>query len=228
MGLLCDIPEEHEEVLAAYAAMPVATRRLIQRLNYEQTQRNKVSYLGLQFFIDRLHQGISMEVIKSGTTDMYQALLTAHTYETALRDKQGKNGSTNGVKISEMDADFEDDSKRAKIKAIKCKYQQRRMFTSNGQPTSDYPPEVTAPTTATTTTMAAFNNPDLDQELHANQIPLLVRLVITVRKRITSKLIATRGNKVMPLWSKFKKWRNKKGERTLKQSSTQKTKSQLL
>jgi len=67
MGPLWAIPEEHEETLAAYAALPIATRRLIQRLNYEQTQKNDVSYLGLQFFIAGLRQDISMEVVKSGT-----------------------------------------------------------------------------------------------------------------------------------------------------------------
>jgi hypothetical protein len=56
MGPLWAIPEEHAELLEAYAAMPVATRRLIQRLNYKQTQKNDVSYLGLQFFIVGLRQ----------------------------------------------------------------------------------------------------------------------------------------------------------------------------
>jgi len=107
MGPLWAIPEEHEETLAAYAAMPVAARRLIQRLSKD----------------------ISMEVVKLGTTDMYQAFLTAHAYETALRDKQG-NGSSEGVKISEVDAEFEDDEE-AQIEAIKCKFQQKRMFCSN-------------------------------------------------------------------------------------------------
>jgi len=70
MGPLWAIPEEHEETLAAYTAMPIATRRLIEGLDYKQTQKNDVSYLGLQFFIAGLRQDISMEVAKSGTTDM--------------------------------------------------------------------------------------------------------------------------------------------------------------
>jgi hypothetical protein len=46
------------------------------------------------------------EVVKSGTTDMYQPFLTAHGNETALRDKQGKNGPPEPIKINEMNADF--------------------------------------------------------------------------------------------------------------------------
>jgi len=80
-----------------------------------------------------------------------------------------------------------------------------------------------APTTATA--MAAINN--LDQ-VHANQIQLLVRLAIIVRRRITFNLIATKANEITPLWSRFKKWKNKKGAGTLKPSSHQKTRPQLL
>jgi len=131
MGPLWTIQEEHAKVLEANASMPVATKRLIQQLNYEQTQKNDVSYLGLQFFIAGLRQDISMEVVKSGTTDMNQAFLTAHAYETALRDKQGKNGPPEQIKNKEMNANFEEDRERAQIEAIKRKNQQKRMFTSN-------------------------------------------------------------------------------------------------
>jgi hypothetical protein len=81
-----------------------------------------------------------------------------------------------------------------------------------------------APTTATT--MAAINNPF--QAKHANQIQLLVRLAIIVRRRITFNLIVTKGNQMTPVWSRFRKWKNKKGSGTLRPSSLQKTRPQLL
>jgi len=131
MGQLFAIPEEHAEQLEAYAAFPLATRRLIQQLNYQETQKNDISYLGLQFFIAGLRQDISMEVVKSGTTDMYQAFLTALAYETALRDKQERNGSQEPIKINEMEVDFEEMNMNAEIEAIKHKYEQKKMFSAN-------------------------------------------------------------------------------------------------
>jgi len=198
MGPLWAIPEEHAEVLEAYAAMPVATRMLIQRLNYEQTQKNDVSYWCLQFFIAGLCQDISMEVVKSGTTDMYQAFLTAHTYETELRDKQGKNGTPEPIKINEMEADFEEQDMNAEIDAIRRKYQ-KKMFSSN-------------------------NGSAYQQRSNGT-----VRHATTVRKRITFKLIATKGKGITLHWSKSKNWENKRTRaKMLKPSSGQKTRIQLL
>jgi len=61
---------------------------------------------------------------------MYQAFLTAQAYETALRDKQGKNGSPEPVKINEMEADFDELDMNVEIDAIRRKYQ-KKMFSSN-------------------------------------------------------------------------------------------------
>jgi len=88
--------------------------------------------LGLQFFIAGLRQDVSMEVVKSGTTDMYQAFLTAHAYETALRDKQGKNGPPEPIKINEMEADVEQQDMNAEIDAIRRKYQKKMFSYNNG------------------------------------------------------------------------------------------------
>ncbi len=87
--------------------------------------------MGLQFFVAGLHDNISLEVIKNGTTDMYQAFLVAHAYETAVKDKKKNNGNGAMInKISEMDACFDEDE-NAEIEAIKPKHQQKRMFGSN-------------------------------------------------------------------------------------------------
>ncbi len=40
MGALWDGTEEHKETLAGFMALPVATYRLVQRLDYEQTASN--------------------------------------------------------------------------------------------------------------------------------------------------------------------------------------------
>jgi len=61
--------------------------------DYTQFAKNDISFLGLQFFVAGLHDNISLEVIKSGTTDMYEAFLVAHAYETAVKDKKKNNGN---------------------------------------------------------------------------------------------------------------------------------------
>jgi hypothetical protein len=53
-----------------------------------------------------------------------------------------------------------------------------------------------------TATMADINSTDL--ALHTSQTQLLARLVTTVRRRITSKMIATKENVMKHQWSKCK------------------------
>jgi hypothetical protein len=108
----------------------VVRQRVLER-DYAQFAKNDISFLGLQFFVAGLHDDSSLEVIKNGTTDMYQAFLVAHAYETAVKDKKKNNG--NGAmmsKINKMDACFDEDE-NAEIEAIKRKHQQKRMFCSN-------------------------------------------------------------------------------------------------
>jgi len=87
-GDVWEAPEEHEETLAGFMALPLAVHRLVLQLDYQQIARNNISFLGLQFFVAGLHSNNSLEVIKSGTTDMYAAFLIAHAYETAAKDKK--------------------------------------------------------------------------------------------------------------------------------------------
>ncbi len=96
---------EHEEALAGFMALPVATRRLVQRLNYKQTAGNDIQYLGLQFFIARLHTDISLEVINSNTMDLYRAFMIAHAQETAVKSKKERD-SLLYSKINKMNAKF--------------------------------------------------------------------------------------------------------------------------
>jgi hypothetical protein len=110
--------------------LPIATRRLVLQLDYQQIARNDISFLGLQFFVVGLHSDIRLEVIKSGTTDMYEAFLIKHAYETAVKDKKKRGNELGSLKINKMDAEFED-SEEAQIEAIRQKFQQRKMFRSN-------------------------------------------------------------------------------------------------
>jgi hypothetical protein len=177
-------------------------------LNYKQTARNDISFLGLQFFIVRLHKDISLEVIKLGTTEMYQPFLTTHAYKMVVKGKQEKDTGT--VKINKMDAEFKD--KRAKIEAIKENISKKGCFMQTTvQHISNVPMRAMAPATATAATvttsktaMAAINSLDLDSALHANQIQLSVRHAITVSRKITSKANVTRGNVMKPHWSRSK------------------------
>jgi len=116
------------ELLAPYMALGRDVRQRVLERCYAQFAKNDISYLGLQFFVAGLHDDISLEVIRNGTTDMYEAFLIAHAYETAVKDKKKNNG--NGALVNEMEAVFDDDEK-AEIEAIKRKHQQKRMFSSN-------------------------------------------------------------------------------------------------
>ncbi len=70
---------------------------------------NNFKALGVEF--TNTDQNFCLEVIKNGTTDMYQAFLVAHAFETAVKDKKKNNGNGARTKISEMDACFDDDIK---------------------------------------------------------------------------------------------------------------------
>jgi len=129
-GELWAVPDDADdaELLAPYMALNRAVRQRVLERDYAQFAKNDISFLGLQFFVAGLHDDISLEVIKSGTTDMYEAFLVAHAYETAVKDKKKNNGNGAMVnKISEMDACF-DEEENAEIEAIKRKHQQKRMF----------------------------------------------------------------------------------------------------
>jgi len=130
-GELWAVPDDADdaELLAPFMALNRVVRQRVLERDYAQFAKNDISYLGLQFFVAGLHDDISLEVIKNGTTDMYQAFLVAHAFETAVKDKKKNNGNGALTKISEMDACF-DDEESAEIEAIKRKHQQKRMFNS--------------------------------------------------------------------------------------------------
>jgi hypothetical protein len=81
----------------------------------------------------------------------------------------------------------------------------------------------TATKTTTATAPTATSNPD-----HVSQIQPWVKPAITVRRKIIFNPNVTKEKEIMPHQSKFRKWKNKKGAITLKQSSIQKTRPQLL
>jgi len=43
LGGLWEAPEEHEETMAPFMALPVATQRLVLQLDYIQIARNNIS-----------------------------------------------------------------------------------------------------------------------------------------------------------------------------------------
>ncbi len=125
MGDLPDIPEDQAEDLAAWNAMPIAQRRKVHQLCYEQFDKNDISYMALQFFIAGLHPDLRLEVIKSKTLDFYQAFKIAHAYETAVKSLKERDQQ---AKVNEMDVTFEEAKERADIKAHRRMHNQRRMF----------------------------------------------------------------------------------------------------
>ncbi len=76
-GPVIVVPEDRQEALAEYMALPLAIRQEVHKLEYEQFNTNNVSYLGLQFFIAGLHPDIQLDVIKSGTSDLDEAFKIA-------------------------------------------------------------------------------------------------------------------------------------------------------
>jgi len=71
-------------------------------------------------------------------------------------------------------------------------------------PTNKGPTEAMATATAaaatTATAMAIINNLDPDPDLHTNQTQHLTRLATTAKRKITSRVIATRENVTMHKW----------------------------
>ena len=56
MGALWEAQEEQEEAMAGSKALSVAVHRLVQKLDYEQTARKDISYLGLHCRTSHQHQ----------------------------------------------------------------------------------------------------------------------------------------------------------------------------
>jgi hypothetical protein len=195
------VPVDRREALAEYMALPLAVRQEVHELEYEQFNNNDVSYLGLQFFIAGLHPDIQLDVIKSGTADLYEAFKIAHACETAMQNK--KIHSANDVaKVNELELDaVADPEEREAVEAVRRQFAQKRMCSANNG--SAYQPRTgvqatTDPDQATATQTAARNpNPD-----NANQIQLSVRPVITVRRKTTSNPIALKERETMPQWYK--------------------------
>jgi len=100
-------------------------------------------------------------------------------------------------------------AKRQRLKPSNANSIKRGCFAQTMvQPTNNVPTRAMALAMATTTmamatatAMAAINNPDLG--VNINQTQLSVRRAITVRKRITSRVIATKGREMKHPWSKL-------------------------
>ncbi len=97
-GPVIQIPEDRRENLAEYMALPLALQQEVHKHQYEQFNTNNISYLNLQFFIPWLHPNILLEVIKSGTLDLYEAFKTAHACKTSLQNK--KIPAANSAKVN--------------------------------------------------------------------------------------------------------------------------------
>jgi hypothetical protein len=88
-------------------ALPSVVGGEVHKLKYKQFNNNDVSYLGLQFFIGSIHPDIQLEVIKSGTSDLYEQFKTAHACKTALLNK--KIYAANSAKVNEFELDAVND-----------------------------------------------------------------------------------------------------------------------
>jgi hypothetical protein len=90
-----------------------------------------VSYLGLQFFIAGLYPDIQLDVIKSGTSDLYEAFNIAYACETAMQNK--KIHSANKVaKVNEMELDaMADQEEREAVEDMRRQFAQKWMFSAN-------------------------------------------------------------------------------------------------
>jgi hypothetical protein len=117
-GQVIVVPVDRREALAEYMALPLAVRQEVHELEYEQFNNNDMSYLGLQFFIAGLHPDIQLDVIKSGTSDLYEAFKIAHACETAMQNK--KIHSANDVaKVNELELDaVADPEEREAVEAL--------------------------------------------------------------------------------------------------------------
>lgn len=124
------IPEDHREALVQYMALPLEVRQEVHELEYEQFNTNNMSYLGLQFFLTGLHPNIQLEVIKSGTSDLYKAFKTAQACKKALKNK--KIHAANSAKVNELELDaVNNPEEREAVKAVRRQFAQKRMFSSN-------------------------------------------------------------------------------------------------
>ena len=126
MGNVPEVPEDEEEDNTAWLAIPQAQQRAAHEWSYKQIAANDISYLCLQFFVAGLHPNIQLEVIKSKTADLYAAFEMADKYETAIQNKE----RVSPTMVNELDA-TEDPEERAKIKAIRQNFREKRMFGAN-------------------------------------------------------------------------------------------------
>ncbi len=92
---------------------------------------NDVSYLGLQFFIAGLHPDIQLDVIKSGTSDLYEAFKIAHACETAMQNKK-IHSANDAAKVNELEIDaVADPEEREAVEALQRQFAQKRLFNKN-------------------------------------------------------------------------------------------------
>ncbi len=101
-GPVIVVPVDRREALAEYMALPLAVHQEVHKLEYKQLNTNDVSYLGLQFFIAGLHPDIQLDVIKSGTLDLYEAFKIAHACKTAMQNKKIHNAN-DVAKVNELE-----------------------------------------------------------------------------------------------------------------------------
>jgi hypothetical protein len=130
MGPFPEVDEDDEELEAAWLALTPAQQQRAHERSYKQFAANDISYLGLQFFVAGLHSDLQLEVIKSKTSDMYQAFMTAQAYETAAANKENKHAGT--AKISELDAN-DDPEERAAVEALRRDFRNKKLFGANNQ-----------------------------------------------------------------------------------------------
>ena len=77
MGPVPEVKEGKKEENAAWLTILAAQRQAVHEQSYKQFAASNISYLCLQFFVDGLHPHIQLEVIKSKTSDLYQAFTVA-------------------------------------------------------------------------------------------------------------------------------------------------------
>jgi hypothetical protein len=130
MGPVPEVEEDDEELEEAWLALTPAQQQRAHERSYKQFAANDISYLGLQFFVAGLHADLQLEVIKSKTSDMYQAFMSAQAYETAAANKENKNAGT--AKINELDA-IDDPEERAAVEALRRDFRNKKLFGANNQ-----------------------------------------------------------------------------------------------
>jgi len=150
---------------------------------------------------------MSLEIIKSNLATLYKAFMIARTYKTAVKNKKEKGRvSLVNSKINEMDLKFED-KERAEIEAIKCKYQQKKMFRSNnGSAYQQRSNGGNGSNSGNSNNSSNCNNRNGSRhpEPHANKMQHLERLATISKRKITSRVTITKGNVTMHQWLKCK------------------------